>query len=191
MTTSKTCIGGCLWTHASCLSANPSSIGALGQMVEATGRLRMRRSRVALANANRTEERPATEGIGSALRVESRSGILGLKSWVQKSKMETTMNSLKLLTAASLLTAALPLGAANAQGRGWGPCTPAAGMAVGVAGPAMNGGQLMAGVGQCAPVNGWDNAAAYGNWGGYWQPRAIRPPGAAYGALNYGGGYPY
>jgi hypothetical protein len=100
------------------------------------------------------------------------------------------MNSMKLLTAAALLIAALPIGAANAQGRGFGPCTPPAGVAVGAAGPAITGGQLMAGVGQCAPVGSWNHAGAYG-WGGYGQPRVAQPPVAAYGAVGYGSGYPY
>jgi len=98
------------------------------------------------------------------------------------------MNTVKLLTAGALLTAALPL-AANAQGRGYGPCTPPLGMAVGAAGPAMNGGQLMAGVGQCAPVGSWANARGY--WGGYGRPRVIQPPVAQYGYGDYGAGYPY
>ena len=99
------------------------------------------------------------------------------------------MNTMKLITAGALLTATLPL-AANAQGRGYGPCTPPAGVAVGAAGPAMTGGQLMAGAGQCGPVGSSNNAAAYG-WGGYGQPQVAQPPVAAYGAVGYGRGYPY
>jgi hypothetical protein len=99
------------------------------------------------------------------------------------------MNYLKLLTAAALFTAALPL-AANAQGRGPGSCTPPLGVAVGAAGRAMNGGQLMAGVGQCAPVRGWHNTGGYGFGVGYGQPLAVQPSVAPY---DYGetGGYPY
>jgi hypothetical protein len=100
------------------------------------------------------------------------------------------MNYLKLLTAGVLLAAALPLGAANAQGPG--PCTPPMNSAVGAAGPAMNSGQLMAGVGQCAPIGGWNNARGYGYRGGYGVPQAVQPPAAQYDS-GYGGNgyYPY
>lgn len=101
------------------------------------------------------------------------------------------MNYVKLLTAATLLTAALPLGAANAQGRGGpGPCTPPSGVAVGAAGPAMTGGELMAGVGQCAPIGGgWHRA--FGYRGGYEGPQVARPPVVQMGYGDYGGGYSY
>jgi hypothetical protein len=65
------------------------------------------------------------------------------------------MKNLRTLTAAVALAAILPLAtpaASFAQGRGPGPCTPPAGDAVGTAGPAMNSGQLMAGVGQCQRI---------------------------------------
>ena len=70
---------------------------------------------------------------------------------------------------------------------GPGPCTPPGDKAVGRAGPAMNGGQLMAGVGQCRRIGGWHTAQRY------------RAPAYAYGAAGwapgwgataYGGGAP-
>jgi hypothetical protein len=111
------------------------------------------------------------------------------------------MNHVKLLTAAVLLTATLPFGAADAQG--YGPCTPPVGVAVGAAGPAMNGGQLMAGVGQCAPIGSRASAGGYGAWGGaggygigggYGRPRIVQPSAmrSGYGSYaSYGGDYPY
>jgi hypothetical protein len=68
------------------------------------------------------------------------------------------MKNLRTLGAAVALVAMLPLAtptASLAAGRGPGSCTPPAGDAVGAAGPAMNGGQLMAGVGQCERIGGW------------------------------------
>jgi hypothetical protein len=65
------------------------------------------------------------------------------------------MKTLRTLTAAVALVAILPLAtpsASFAADRGPGACTPPSGTAVGDAGPAMNSGQLMAGVGQCQPV---------------------------------------
>jgi len=103
------------------------------------------------------------------------------------------MMNLKKLSAAALLAATLPLAAASpslaqsfAGGRGPGPCTPAGGVAVGAAGPAMNGGQLMAGVGQCGPVSShqpfgyWGQSYGYDSYGsdGYGD-RGMRTP--AYG----------
>ncbi|TYL90336.1 hypothetical protein FXB40_32285 [Bradyrhizobium rifense] len=87
------------------------------------------------------------------------------------------MRRMKLVSAAVLMAAILPLAAATpslAAGRGPGGCTPPGGDAVGAAGPAMNGGQLMAGVGQCRPIGGWHQTNTYGNWGpgyGYDEPR--------------------
>ena len=52
------------------------------------------------------------------------------------------------LIAASLAAAAVA-SPSFAQGRGPGPCTSSGNGAVGVEGPAMSGGQLMAGVGDC------------------------------------------
>jgi hypothetical protein len=68
------------------------------------------------------------------------------------------MKNLRTLSAAVALAALLPLAtptASLAQGRGPGACTPPGGDAVGAAGPAMNGGQLMAGVGQCERIGSW------------------------------------
>lgn len=69
------------------------------------------------------------------------------------------MKTLRTMSAAFALAAMLPLATLSpslAQGRGPGPCTPPGGDAVGAAGPAMNGGQLMAGVGQCQRIGRWD-----------------------------------
>ena len=84
------------------------------------------------------------------------------------------MNGLKLLSAAALLTAIVPLTTTSslAAGRGPGPCTPPSGMAVGADGPAMSGGQLMAGVGQCRSIGSWDS------------PRYYRDRGYDYGYSN-------
>ena len=68
------------------------------------------------------------------------------------------MKNLRTLSAAVALAAMLPLAtptASLAAYRGPGPCTPPAGAAVGAAGPAMSGGQLMAGVGQCQRIGSW------------------------------------
>jgi hypothetical protein len=105
------------------------------------------------------------------------------------------MHYLKSLSAVALIVATFPFAAANAQG--WGPCTPAAGVAVGVAGPAMNGGQLMAGVGQCRRIGGDGYGYGYGwgggpyAWGGpYAPPAAVRSYGGGpYGGPYYGGPY--
>ncbi|WP_426434517.1 hypothetical protein [Bradyrhizobium genosp. P] len=77
------------------------------------------------------------------------------------------MKNLRTLSAAVALAAMLPLATLSpslAEGRGPGPCTPPDGYAVGAAGPAMNGGQLMAGVGQCQRIGSWHphyGASAY------------------------------
>ena len=87
------------------------------------------------------------------------------------------MTNLKRLSAAALMVATLPLAASSsslAAGRGPGWCTPSSESSVGAAGPAMNGGQLMAGVGQCRRLS------SYG-------PYAYST-GYAYGP-NYGYGY--
>lgn len=100
------------------------------------------------------------------------------------------MTNLKRLSAAALMALTLPLAAASpsfAAGRGYGPCTPAAGVAVGAAGPAMNGGQLMAGVGQCQRIGSNEPyAAPYAAWGvgstyGYRQSNWGAPPYTPYG----------
>jgi hypothetical protein len=73
------------------------------------------------------------------------------------------MTNLRTLSAAVALAAMLPLAtpsASLAADRGPG-CTPPAGVAVGAAGPAMNGGQLMAGVGQCQRIDSWHRYGAY------------------------------
>ncbi len=66
------------------------------------------------------------------------------------------MRRLKLLSAAAALAAILAVATSGTAlaGRGYGPCTQPGNSAVGAAGPAMNGGQLMAGVGQCGRIAG-------------------------------------
>ena len=79
------------------------------------------------------------------------------------------MTRMKLVSAAALMATILPLATLSpslAAGRGPGACTPPAGAAVGAAGPAMNGGQLMSGIGQCRPIAGRNYAHTYG----YWEP---------------------
>ena len=99
--------------------------------------------------------------------------------------MEMTMKRLKLLSAVALLTAILPLATASsslASGQGPGPCTRPDGAAVSPEGPAMSGGQLMAGVGQCRHIGSWDHVRYYGDrdaWDhGYGAP-GWRAPGFA------------
>jgi hypothetical protein len=100
--------------------------------------------------------------------------------------METTMTRMKLVSAAALTAMILPLAAASpslAAGRGPGGCTPPSGQAVGAAGPAMSGGQLMAGVGQCGRIGGWHQADTYGYRGpsyGYDEPGWRAPAYAPY-----------
>jgi hypothetical protein len=63
---------------------------------------------------------------------------------------------------AAIALAALPLMAPSASfAQGPGPCTSAGGHAVGAEGPAMSGGQLMAGVGQCRSIGGWHHRNGY------------------------------
>jgi len=103
------------------------------------------------------------------------------------------MKRLKLLSAAAMLTAILPLVTPSlAAAQGPGPCTRPGNMAVGPEGPAMNGGQLMAGYGQCRSIGSWYNARAY--WGGGygspgWGPTYHGGPG--WGPTYYGGPYGY
>jgi hypothetical protein len=69
------------------------------------------------------------------------------------------MINLRTLSAAVALAAFLPLATPSvsfAADRGPGACTTPGGEAVGADGPAMNGGQLMAGVGQCARIGSWN-----------------------------------
>jgi hypothetical protein len=85
------------------------------------------------------------------------------------------MTHLKRLSLAALMVAILPLAASSpslAGGPGW--CTPSSESAVGAAGPAMNGGQLMAGVGQCRRLAAPDAYA-------YWNPGYGRGYGYGYG----------
>ena len=68
------------------------------------------------------------------------------------------MTNLRTLSAAVALAAILPLvtpSASLAAGPGPGSCTTPAGGAVADDGPAMNAGQLMAGVGQCQRLGSW------------------------------------
>jgi len=109
---------------------------------------------------------------------------------LSKPDTETTMTRMKLVTAAALMAAILPLATASpslAAGRGPGECTPPAGDAVGAAGPAMSGGQLMAGVGQCRPVGGWHQTNTYGYQGpGYGHDeRGWGAPAPAYAPNGY------
>lgn len=96
------------------------------------------------------------------------------------------MTNLRQLSAAALMVATLPLAAASpgfAAGRGPGACTPASASAVGAEGPAMNGGQLMAGVGLCSRLStgepygyaGSYGFAAYGQSYGYRAPSRLTP----------------
>src|SRR5258705_3152416 len=70
--------------------------------------------------------------------------------------------------------------ASLAAGRGRGPCTPPAGYVVGAAGPAMSGGQLMAGVGQCQRIGSW-----YPRYGAGAYAVGPAPSNPYYGAPNY------
>jgi hypothetical protein len=76
------------------------------------------------------------------------------------------MTRVKLLGAAAALAVILPFATASSSFAGPGPCTPAGGSVVGSAGPAMNGGQLMAGVGQCRRIASGMQPAYRGYWGG-------------------------
>jgi hypothetical protein len=90
------------------------------------------------------------------------------------------MKKLTLLGAVAAMTLVFASGSSYAQGQGWGPCTQPGNSAVGADGPAMNGGQLMAGTGQCRRIGRRArNSDAYnyyggpvdGSWGrpdGYW-----------------------
>jgi hypothetical protein len=96
------------------------------------------------------------------------------------------MTRMKLVSTAALMATILPLAIASpslAAGRGPGACTPPAGKAVGAAGPAMNGGQLMAGVGQCGRIGAWHRTNTYGYQRpgyGYDEPRWGAPAYAPY-----------
>lgn len=87
------------------------------------------------------------------------------------------MTHLKRLSAAAVMAAIVPLAASSpslAAGRGPGWCTPSSESAVGAAGPAMNGGQLSAGVGQCR------------SFGSYHRTYSYQSPGYAYGYAEPG-----
>ncbi|MBR0685090.1 hypothetical protein JQ594_04130 [Bradyrhizobium manausense] len=71
-------------------------------------------------------------------------------------------------------------GVSSASFAGPGPCTSSKGMAVGIEGPAMNGGQRMAGVGNCRHGR-WRNS--YGYYRG--------PVDSSYGYDDRGYGYPH
>jgi hypothetical protein len=96
------------------------------------------------------------------------------------------MKTLRTLSAAVALAAILPLTMPTlslAAEIGAGPCTPPGGDAVGDAGPAMNGGQLMAGVGQCERIDTWHpNYSSEAYEGG-----PARETGPAAGNRYYGG----
>jgi len=84
------------------------------------------------------------------------------------------MTNLRTLSAAVALAAMLPLAtptASLAAGRGY---------AVGAAGPAMSGGQLMAGVGQCQRIGSW-----YPRYGAGAYAVGPAPSNPYYGAPNY------
>jgi len=73
------------------------------------------------------------------------------------------MTRLNLLSAVALLAVILPLSTSSSLAQGPGPCTRPGNSAVGPEGPAMNSGQLMAGVGQCRRIGSWYRASGY--WG--------------------------
>lgn len=89
------------------------------------------------------------------------------------------MKGLKLLSAAAVLIGTLlPTSISFAQGPG--PCTRPGNSAVGPEGPAMNSGQLMAGVGQCRRIGGWQQGPDY--WGqGYYPDYSYSGQGYYYG----------
>ena len=79
--------------------------------------------------------------------------------------METLMNKRTLLSGAAAVTLVFATSSSYAQG--WGPCTQPGNSAVGADGPAMNGGQLMAGTGQCRRIGRRArNSDAYDYYGG-------------------------
>jgi hypothetical protein len=91
------------------------------------------------------------------------------------------MTHLKRLSMAALMAAIVPFAASSpsfAEGRGPGSCTPGGGDAVGAAGPAMNAGQLAAGVGQCR------------SFGSYHRTYGYQSPGYAYDYARPGWGTP-
>ena len=88
-----------------------------------------------------------------------------------------------------LLVAAAASSQSFAQGQGPGPCTRPGNYAVGIEGPAMSGGQLMAGVGQCRRIASWGNS--YASDRGPWhrgRGYGHRDPEYGYGATGFGFG---
>jgi hypothetical protein len=88
------------------------------------------------------------------------------------------MRCLKSLSAAALLTTVSLFATSSgslAAGQGPGPCTQPGNQAVGADGPAMSGGQLMAGVGQCRSIAGTDRAPRYYRYRTDEQPYYDRP----------------
>lgn len=72
------------------------------------------------------------------------------------------MRALQTLAGAAAIAAVAAAPSASfAGGRGPGPCTHSGNYAVGAEGPAMSGGQLMAGVGNCRQGHSWRNSNAY------------------------------
>ena len=125
--------------------------------------------------------RPASGGFG--LAVETGRGGMTDGGMALNQRNGATMTNLRTLSAAVALAAMLPLAtptASLAAGRGPGPCTPPAGYAVGAAGPAMSGGQLMAGVGQCQRIGSW-----YPRYGAGAYAVGPAPSNPYYGAPNY------
>ena len=131
--------------------------------------------------------RPASGGFG--LAVETGRGGMTDGGMALNQRNGATMTNLRTLSAAVALAAMLPLAvptASLATYRGPGPCTPPAGAAVGAAGPAMSGGQLMAGVGQCQRIGSWH--PHYGGGAYAMGPLASDPYAASdpyYGAPDY------
>lgn len=95
------------------------------------------------------------------------------------------MKSLRILGAIAVLVAAAATSNASfAAGRGPGPCTRPGDRAVGAEGPALNGGQWMAGVGQCGHGRAWRNSYGY-----YRGPVRDGYYGRGYYDRGYGYGY--
>jgi hypothetical protein len=78
------------------------------------------------------------------------------------------MTRLKSVIATAMLISVLPFSTSGTSfAAGWGPgaCTRPGNHAVGLEGPAMNSGQLMAGVGQCRRIGSWRYARRYWGYG--------------------------
>src|SRR6202022_3370275 len=104
---------------------------------------------------------------GFGLAIETGRGGMTDGGMAFNQRNGATMKNLRTLSAAVALAAMLPLAtppARLAAAGGPGRPPPPGGDAVGAAGPAMNGGQLMAGVGQCQRIGSWSphyGAGAY------------------------------